>query len=129
MRKIVVGDPMKAETNMGPLISEDQYNKVRGYVEGGLRAGAKMWNREPGDESDLPGHFVQPTVFTKVGTDMKIAQEEIFGPVLSVIEFESVKEAIEIANGTMYGLAAGIWTPTSTRPFILGAISGPVRLK
>jgi betaine-aldehyde dehydrogenase len=120
MCKIVVGDPMKTETNMGPLISEDQYNRVRGYVDGGVRAGAKMWNRQAGDENNLPGHFVQPTVFTKVGADMKIAQEEIFGPVLSVIEFESVQEAIEIANGTMYGLAAGIWTRDLDKAFHFG---------
>jgi aldehyde dehydrogenase (NAD+) len=87
MRKIVVGDPMKTATNMGPLIGEDQYKRVRSYVEGGVQAGAKMWNREPGEERDLRGHFVQPTIFTKVNTDMKIAQGEIFGPVLSVIEF------------------------------------------
>jgi betaine-aldehyde dehydrogenase len=120
MRAMAVGDPLDLRTLMGPLISQAQKERVAGYVTEGQRAGAKMWAREATAEKNLPGFFAQPTVFTNVTPDMKIAQEEIFGPVLSVIEFDTVQEAIAIANGTAYGLAAGVWTRDLDKAFQFG---------
>jgi acyl-CoA reductase-like NAD-dependent aldehyde dehydrogenase len=115
-----VGDPLDLRTQMGPLISQVQKDRVAGYVTEGQRAGAKMWAREATAEKNLPGYFAQPTVFTNVTPDMKIAQEEIFGPVLSVIEFDTVAQAVAIANGTAYGLAAGVWTRDLDKAFQFG---------
>jgi acyl-CoA reductase-like NAD-dependent aldehyde dehydrogenase len=108
--RLVVGDPLDPATTMGPLISATQKKRVEGYIEQGEKAGAARWSMEAGGSAALPGHFVQPTVFTGVRPDMTIAQEEIFGPVLSVLPFDSFEQAVEIANGTSYGLAAGVWT-------------------
>jgi acyl-CoA reductase-like NAD-dependent aldehyde dehydrogenase len=117
MRVLAVGDPLDLRTQMGPLISQAQKERVAGYVKEGQRVGATMWARDATAEKNLPGFFAQPTVFTNVTPDMKIAQEEIFGPVLSVIEFDTVTEAIAIANGTAYGLAAGVWTRDLDKAF------------
>ena len=107
-----VGDPFDPETYMGPLISETQLRTVESYVEAGKQDGAaliKGGKRMSGDGLDR-GFFFEPTVFDSVQNGMRIAQEEIFGPVLSVITFETVDEAIKIANETTYGLGAGIWS-------------------
>lgn len=102
-----VGDPRAEETFMGPLISAEQWDKVQGYIRRGLSEGARLVTGGPGKPAGLDaGHFVKPTVFSDVDNAMTIAQEEIFGPVMSVIAYDTVEEAIAIANDTPYGLAA-----------------------
>jgi acyl-CoA reductase-like NAD-dependent aldehyde dehydrogenase len=106
--KIKIGPGRDPETRLGPLVSAGQRKRVRSYVRGGSRAGARVvYQAEvpPG-----PGYFVGPTVFEGVRPDMRIAREEIFGPVLCIFPFGSEDEAVEIANASSYGLAAGLWT-------------------
>ena len=109
--KYRVGDPLAEGTNLGPLISDVQRDRVRGYIEQGIAEGAKLVTGgvEP-PEGIERGYFVRPTVFSEVTPDMTIAQEEIFGPVLSIIPYDTEDEAVEIANGTIYGLAGGVWS-------------------
>jgi acyl-CoA reductase-like NAD-dependent aldehyde dehydrogenase len=107
-KKMVPGDPLDPKTRLGAVISEEQLNRVLHYVEAGKAGGATL--AAGGSRIDDPGYFLQPTVFDNVNNAMTIAQEEIFGPVASVITFNSVEEAASIANNTRYGLAAGIWT-------------------
>jgi acyl-CoA reductase-like NAD-dependent aldehyde dehydrogenase len=108
-RALVPGDPLDPSTKMGPLISKEHRDRVAGYVEAGASEGAKRITgaNRPSDEA---GYFVDPTVFAGVAEPMKIAREEIFGPVLSVIPFDGVEEAARIAEATEFGLAAGVWT-------------------
>jgi aldehyde dehydrogenase (NAD+)/phenylacetaldehyde dehydrogenase len=106
---IVPGDPLDPATKMGPLISADHRDKVVGYVTAGEAEGAKRAAGEPRKAGEA-GYFVDPTVFSGVATTMKIAREEIFGPVLSVIPFDDLDEAARIAEATDFGLAAGVWT-------------------
>jgi gamma-glutamyl-gamma-aminobutyraldehyde dehydrogenase len=104
------GDPFDPETKIGPLVSREQYDRVLSYIEHGRKAGAVV---ATGGAKALPetgGYFVQPTVFDAVRNDMRIAQEEIFGPVLSTISVQNAEEAVAVANDTIYGLAAGVWT-------------------
>jgi acyl-CoA reductase-like NAD-dependent aldehyde dehydrogenase len=104
-----VGDGLDPSTMVGPLVSKAQFDRVTKYLEIGAGEGADV--RAGGSAvADTNGYFVQPTIFDNVKPDMRIAQEEIFGPVLSVISFEDTDEAIRIANDTMYGLAAAVWT-------------------
>jgi acyl-CoA reductase-like NAD-dependent aldehyde dehydrogenase len=109
--KYRVGDPLAEGTNLGPLISDVQRDRVRGYIERGIAEGAKLvtGGAEPPEGLDK-GYFVRPTVFSEVRPEMTIAQEEIFGPVLSIIPYDTEDEAVEIANGTIYGLAGGVWS-------------------
>jgi aldehyde dehydrogenase (NAD+) len=107
-RKRTVGDPFDPNTEQGPQVDEAQFDKVMGYIETGRQEGAKLvcGGNRVGDR----GYFIQPTVFADVNDDMKIAREEIFGPVMSIIPFQSVDEVVERANRTTYGLAAAVWT-------------------
>nr|WP_246056935.1 aldehyde dehydrogenase [Emcibacter nanhaiensis] len=107
-----LGDPMSPETNVGPVATREQYDKVNGYLETALSEGAECILGGPSDGPPEPGQglFIRPTIFTNVSNDMRIAREEIFGPVLAVIRFRDEEEAIRIANDTRYGLAAGIWS-------------------
>jgi len=107
-KNMKVGDPMKADTQVGALISEEHLQKVMGYVKAGKEEGAKL--RVGGDQPMPRGFFVNPTVFDDVSDNMKIAREEIFGPVLSVIRFRDIDEVVGRANNTFYGLAAAVWT-------------------
>jgi aldehyde dehydrogenase (NAD+) len=107
-----IGNGLDPSTEIGPLVSEQQLNRVQKYLDAGVQEGAKLvsgGNRMTGSEFEK-GYFIPPTVFTNVKDDMKIAREEIFGPVLSVFPFEDVDEVIQRANRTMFGLAAGVWT-------------------
>jgi aldehyde dehydrogenase (NAD+) len=108
---LTVGTGDDDDVDMGPIVSREQYETVMSYIERGTEQGATLatGGGRP-DEAPPDGNFVEPTVFTDVDNDMDIAQEEIFGPVLSVITFEDVAEAIEIANDTEYGLYAAVWT-------------------
>src|SRR5437660_770869 len=105
------GDPFDADTRLGPLVSETQRTRVRGYIEKGVDEGAKLLTGGAEAPEGLDkGYFVRPTVFSEVRNDMTIAQEEIFGPVLSIIPYEDEDDAVRIANDTIYGLAAGVWS-------------------
>ncbi|MFB6158018.1 MAG: aldehyde dehydrogenase [Haloferacaceae archaeon] len=109
-RDVELGDPMDRDTEMGPVAFRDQWEKVREYVDIGTEEGAEIaYGGERPD--DLPGEcFIQPTVLVDVDNGMQVAREEIFGPVASVIEVGDEAEAVETANDTDYGLAAGVWT-------------------
>jgi phenylacetaldehyde dehydrogenase len=107
-RKLRVGYASEDEAELGPLISRKQLERVLGYVEAGLAEGAHL--TVGGQRLDRPGYFVAPTVMTDGEPTMRIAQEEIFGPVLTVIPFSSEEAALEVANATTYGLAASVWT-------------------
>ena len=101
-----VGNPSDESTNMGPVVSDVQFNKIQGLIEKGIEEGAELVVGGPGKPEGLnQGYFVKPTVFANVSNDMTIAREEIFGPVLCLIKYETEEEAIEIANDTPYGLA------------------------
>jgi (Z)-2-((N-methylformamido)methylene)-5-hydroxybutyrolactone dehydrogenase len=104
------GDPMLPETNIGPVTTEPQYKKILDYIAIAKAEGARCI-LGGGPAPDLPGgQFVEPTIFVDVTPQMRIAKEEVFGPVLSIIGFENEAEAIRLANDTIYGLAAGVWT-------------------
>jgi len=104
-----VGDPSQDGDHMGPLVSEMQFNKVQGMIEQGIKEGARLIAGGTGrPEGFNRGYYVRPTVFADVNNDMTIAREEIFGPVLAMIPFDTEEEAVEIANDTPYGLAAYI---------------------
>ena len=106
-----VGDPKKEGEHIGPVISETQYNKIQSLIKKGIDEGAKLIAGGPGKPKGLEkGYFVKPTVFADVNNSMEVARTEIFGPVLSVIPFETEEEAIEIANDTPYGLTNYIQT-------------------
>jgi gamma-glutamyl-gamma-aminobutyraldehyde dehydrogenase len=102
------GDPLNPATNLGPLVTASHRSRVIGYIEKGKKEGAKL--EFGGDSPDLAGSYVNPTLFTGVNNQMTIAQEEIFGPVASAIEVNGIKEALSIANDSIYGLAASVWT-------------------
>ncbi len=108
-RAVPVGDPLDENTKIGAIVNEQQFNKIIGYIDQGRSAGARL---QLGGEplNILNGRFVQTTVFDEVRADMAIAREEIFGPVLSILTFDTREEAIEIANSTNYGLSCGVWT-------------------
>jgi betaine-aldehyde dehydrogenase len=111
-----VGDPRQPGVKLGPLVSAVQLDRVRNYIRKGLDEGAVLVTGGPESPENLEkGYFVRPTVFGNVSNRMTIAQEEIFGPVLSVIAYDSDEEAIEIANDTMYGLAGAVWSSDPDR--------------
>jgi aldehyde dehydrogenase (NAD+) len=107
-----LGDGLKKETDMGPVVSESQFNKVLKYIDIGKEEGAKLvlGGKACQKGECSRGYFIEPTIFTEVTTSMRIAQEEIFGPVVSVIRVEGLEEAIRAANGTPYGLSSAIYT-------------------
>jgi aldehyde dehydrogenase (NAD+) len=107
-RRRTVGNPLDTRTEQGPQVDNDQFTKVLSFIESGKREGAKLL--AGGDRVGDRGYFVAPTVFSDVKDEMKIAQEEIFGPVMSILKFKDTEELIERANKTIYGLAAAVWT-------------------
>lgn len=112
-RQRIVGDPFDPNTQQGPQVDQEQFNRVMSYIESGQREGAQMLYG--GNRVGERGYFITPTVFADVRDEMKIAQEEIFGPVMSIIKFQDVEEVIKRANNTMYGLAAAVWTQDITK--------------
>ena len=109
-----MGDPLEASTKLGPLISAAQRERVEGYIAKGKSEGATLATGG-GRPAIERGYFVEPTVFCDVKPKMTIAQEEIFGPVLSILPYDSEDEAVEIANDTIYGLAGGVWSGDAER--------------
>ncbi|WP_432106831.1 aldehyde dehydrogenase family protein [Streptomyces sp. AA1529] len=109
--KYTTGDPLDEATRVGPLVNAAQRERVTGYIERGCEEGARLvaGGAEP-PEGTEHGHYVRPTVFADVTPGMAIAQEEIFGPVLSLLKYEDTEDALRIANGTVYGLAGAVWS-------------------
>jgi (Z)-2-((N-methylformamido)methylene)-5-hydroxybutyrolactone dehydrogenase len=112
-----LGDPLDPATDMGTVANEPQFRRILSFIDRARTQGARLVSgggtaRGPGLEC---GFFVEPTIFTDVRNDMEIAQEEVFGPVLAVIPFDDEEAAVRIANGTRYGLAAGVWTESLSR--------------
>ncbi|OGA35257.1 MAG: aldehyde dehydrogenase [Betaproteobacteria bacterium RIFCSPLOWO2_12_FULL_62_13b] len=111
-----VGDPFGGTAKLGPLVSELQRERVRGYIKKGIEGGAQLLTGGPDAPEGLPkGYYVKPTIFGRVKPDATIAQEEIFGPVLSIITYKDEDEAVKIANGTPYGLGGGVWSKDEER--------------
>jgi len=116
--RIAVGDPMDKSTQMGPQVSEEQLNRIKGYVDIARNEGAAVVTGGASPQLDgefQKGYFFRPTIFADVNNKMRVAQEEIFGPVVSVISFKDEDDLIKQANDTIYGLSAGIWTQDITR--------------
>jgi aldehyde dehydrogenase (NAD+) len=108
---VVVGDPASAETTVGPVVSKLQFERVEGFIEKGIAEGGKLIAGGTGRPEGLSkGYFVKPTIFSDVRNDMTIAREEIFGPVLCILPYQTEEQAIQIANDTPYGLAAYVWS-------------------
>jgi aldehyde dehydrogenase (NAD+) len=125
------GDPFDQGSRLGPLVSDAQRKRVREYIEKGEKEGAKLVTGGAEAPEGLDkGYFVQPTVFSDVKPDMTIAQEEIFGPVLSIIPYDDEDEAAEIANGTIYGLDGGVWSgdPERAKAFARRMRTGQVQI-
>ena len=104
------GDPLDPATRLGALVDEAQTQRVLGYIESGRSEGAQLALGGRRVRAETGGCYVEPTVFDGVRPQMRIAREEIFGPVLSVISFDTLEEAVRIGNATSYGLAAAVWT-------------------
>jgi aldehyde dehydrogenase (NAD+) len=105
-----LGDPMDTSTRLGPLISATQRERVEGYIAKGKQEGARVVIGGGRPAAFPKGYYVEPTIFAEVRSTMTIAQEEIFGPVLSVLPYDTEDEAIRLANDTIYGLAGGVWS-------------------
>jgi 4-guanidinobutyraldehyde dehydrogenase/NAD-dependent aldehyde dehydrogenase len=113
--KLSLGDPLGPDTRFGAVVSQAHKNKVLGYVESGEQEGATIAYQSRSPAPHERGFYVPPVIFDNVASHQKIAREEIFGPVLSVLSFRDEEEAIKIANGTVYGLSAILWTKDMAR--------------
>lgn len=113
--RLTLGDPFDAATRLGPLVSASQRESVLGYVEKGKADGARLVTGGGRPAALAPGFYVEPTIFADVDNRMAIAQEEIFGPVLAIIPYDSEDEAVRIANDSPYGLSGGVWAGTPER--------------
>jgi aldehyde dehydrogenase (NAD+) len=114
-----VGDPFDAKTEQGPQVSQEQCDRVMGYIESGKKEGAKLLTG--GKRIGSKGYFIEPTVFDNVTDEMKIAREEIFGPVMNILRFKDIDEVTKRGNQTFFGLAAAIWTRDITKAHRLAA--------
>jgi len=112
-KKRTVGNPFDKKTEQGPQVDQDQFNKVMSYIDAGKKEHAKLV--AGGNRVGNKGYFIEPTVFSDVQDDMKIAKEEIFGPVMAILKFKDIEEVTERANKSMYGLAAAVWTKDITK--------------
>jgi aldehyde dehydrogenase (NAD+) len=111
-KKRVVGDPFDMNTEQGPQVDKEQFDKILGYIESGKKEGAKLMCG--GNRFGNKGFFIEPTIFSDVTDSMKIAREEIFGPVMSIVKFKDIDDVIRRANNTNFGLAAGVVTKNIT---------------
>ena len=113
-RRLQPGDPLDPKTHMGAMVDDVQTERVMGYIEAGKEAGAKLRMGGARVRQETGGYYIEPTLFDEVDNAMKIAQEEIFGPVLATIGFKDIDEAVRIGNDSIYGLAAAVWTSDIT---------------
>lgn len=113
LRALRVGDPLDKNTDVGAIVSRDQLTSIQAYLDIGVKEGAELW--QPPCRLPAKGFFMPPTIFTGVTQSHRIAREEIFGPVLAILTFRTVDEAVEKANNTAYGLSAGVWTDKGSR--------------
>ncbi|HEX3397912.1 MAG TPA: aldehyde dehydrogenase family protein [Steroidobacteraceae bacterium] len=119
---VITGDPSSEKTNLGPVVSKLQFERVEGYIAKGIAEGAKVVTGGSGRPDGLTkGYFVKPTIFSNVRNDMTIAREEIFGPVLCILPYHDEEQAVQIANDTPYGLAAYVWSKDNLRARRIGA--------
>jgi aldehyde dehydrogenase (NAD+) len=119
---VITGDPTSEKTNLGPVVSKLQFERVEGYIAKGIAEGAKVVIGGSGRPEGLTkGYFVKPTIFSNVRNDMTIAREEIFGPVLCILPYDSEEQAVQIANDTPYGLAAYVWSKDNLHARRIGA--------
>ena len=114
-----VGDPFDPATTQGPQVSEEQCDRIMGYIDAGKKEGAKLLTG--GKRVGTKGYFIEPTVFDNVRDEMKIAREEIFGPVMNILKFENMSEVIRRGNQTFFGLAAAVWTNDITKAHRIAA--------
>jgi len=116
-----IGDPKHLETRIGPIANAMQYEKVLGYIDIARQEGAELilGGKRPDLDECAAGYFVEPTIFAGVNNDMRIAREEVFGPVLAAIPFDEPEEAVAIANDSEFGLAAGVWTSDMRRAILM----------
>ena len=119
---VMVGDPASEKTTVGPVVSKVQFDRVEGYIQKGIAEGARLVAGGAGRPEGLEkGYFVKPTIFSGVRNDMTIAREEIFGPVLCILPYETEEQAVQIANDTPYGLAAYVWSQDNARARRVGS--------
>jgi gamma-glutamyl-gamma-aminobutyraldehyde dehydrogenase len=113
--KYAPADPLDAKTEMGALVDDTQLRTVLGYIDAGSTEGARVVAGGRQARAETGGYYVEPTVFDGVTNDMKIAREEIFGPVMSVLRFKDEAQAVALANGSTYGLQASVWSDNLNR--------------
>ena len=119
---VIVGDPAAESTNVGPVVSKVQFDRIQGYIAKGIEEGAKVLIGGTGRPDGLAkGYYVRPTIFSNVNNRMAIAREEIFGPVLCILPYDSEEQAVQIANDTPYGLAAYVWSGDNAHARRVGA--------